>query len=544
MLERRAALALILVVAGAVGLALFLLFNRAERDLQAEAAEVFEAYAAAWEQWDTETMTALVDGDTEQLVEMHQQWAGVLGEHSVTVELAPAERQGAQADVDLTVTVDPEWSTPFEWRSHLTATIEDNQWTIGWDPSVLHPELRDGYRLDVVTEEGGRAPILGADDIELSGSGERHVIGIEPRRLDDPDRLRDTIARVLPEATDELDELLSERGLVPHWFYPLISLRPDRYEVVWDSLRPIEGVLVRTEAGRLPIEDEFARHIIGRVGEFTAEDLEELGPPYQAGDIGGLYGLERVLEDQLVGGESLSILIREPDEDIHVVLHEYSGDPAAPARTALDAQLQQAVENGLVGTQDAGVVMIEVETGAIRASASRPLDGYNRAWEGRYRLGGIVELLDPDATALRSDDWVQQLPLQATPGALVDDRSFSEASVLQVASAVAAAHSGTWRAPWLLEENATTDNTPLPGGDRRQVLEDATADALPEGANVDRLVGLSTSAPAASGADHGWFVGVRDGIAIAVLVENGGDGRTSAAPIAVRIFNELDALRG
>ena len=544
MRERWAALAVALVVAGAAGLALLVLFSRTERDFAAEAAAVLDAYTAAWEQWDTATMATLVSGDAGQLVAMHEQWHEVLGDAAVAITSGPVTDRSAQADVDVTVTVDPEWASAFSWDTHLTATLEDGTWTIAWRPSVLHPELRDGYRLDVVTTEGGRAPILGADDVELSGTGDRHVIGIEPRGVTDPDRLRGAFERVLPDALEDLEELLADRGLVPHWFYPVVTLRPERFEDVWDTLRPIDGVLVQTETGRLPLDDGFARHVIGRVGEFTAEDLEQLGPPYEPGDVGGLYGLERAFEDQLVGGEGVSILIREPDDDIHVTLHEYAGDPATPVRTTLDAQLQQAVENALVAVPNAAVVAVDVTSGAVRASASRPLDGYNRAWEGRYRMGGIVDLLDPDATALRSDDWVESMPLAASRGALVDDRRFAEASVLQVATAVAAAHEGSWFAPRILTDQEPAARVDLPGGDRQDVLVAATAEALPQGDEIARLVALATSAPAASGADHAWFVGVRDGIAIAVLVENGGDGRAVAAPIAVRIFSEYDVLRG
>ncbi|MDX1511923.1 MAG: NTF2-like N-terminal transpeptidase domain-containing protein [Nitriliruptorales bacterium] len=540
----RAGVAVALVVAGAAGLALWLLFSRTERDFAAEAAAVFDAYTTAWEQWDTQTMASLVSGDRDQLVAMHEQWRDTLGEATVSVTAGTVLRQGAQADLGITVTVDPDWASAFTWDSHLRAVLEDGDWQIAWTPSVLHPELRDGYRLDVVITEGGRAPILGTDDVQLSGSGERHVIGIEPRRLRQPERLRDAVARALPEALEDLEELLADDSLVPHWFHPFVTLRPERFEDAWDSLRPIDGVLVRTEDGRLPIEDGFARHVLGRVGELTAEDLEELGPPYSPGDHGGLYGLERVFEEQLVGGEGVSIVIREPDDDIHVILHEFAGDPATPVTTTLDAALQQAVENALVGVPNAAVVAIDIESGAIRASASRPLDGYNRAWEGRYRLGAIADLLDDNATALADDDWVATLSLPAVAGAIAEDHRFTEASVLQVATLVAAAHSGTWRAPSILADEETADPVMVPGGDRRQVLVDATPEALPAGTNVARLVALSTSAPAASGADHAWFVGVRDGIAIAVLVENGGVGRTRAAPIAVRVFSEYDALTG
>jgi cell division protein FtsI/penicillin-binding protein 2 len=64
------------------------------------------------------------------------------------------------------------------------------------------------------------------------------------------------------------------------------------------DLRELGNVLRRTSEGRTLLADGFAQHVVGRVDEATAEQLEELGPPYAAGDEVGQFGLEQVFEDR------------------------------------------------------------------------------------------------------------------------------------------------------------------------------------------------------------------------------------------------------
>jgi cell division protein FtsI/penicillin-binding protein 2 len=80
------------------------------------------------------------------------------------------------------------------------------------------------------------------------------------------------------------------------------------------------------------------------------------------------------------------------------VLASGQEDPSAPLRTTLDRTVQQAVENALTGVSDlAAVVVVDRETSAVRASASRPLEGYNRAWEARYAPGDAFLPVTTDA---------------------------------------------------------------------------------------------------------------------------------------------------
>ncbi len=120
------------------------------------------------------------------------------------------------------------------------------------------------------------------------------------------------------------------------------------------------------------------------------------------------------------------------------------------------------------------------------------------------------------------------------------------ATPLHMASVAAAAGSGRWRAPYLLADLDDGPSAPLAAGTRaplhalmRAVITEGTGRAA---AGVAGLAGKTGTAEFGSGTPlptHAWFIGFRNGISFAVLVEGGGVGGRVAAPIAARFAAAL-----
>ncbi len=120
------------------------------------------------------------------------------------------------------------------------------------------------------------------------------------------------------------------------------------------------------------------------------------------------------------------------------------------------------------------------------------------------------------------------------------------ATPLHMASVAAAAQSGTWRAPFLVpQEDAQPSSRiegealePLRALMRAVVLEGTGKSA----ASVPGLAGKTGTAEFGRGTPlptHAWFIGFRERVAFAVLVESGGTGGKIAAPIAARFAAAL-----
>ncbi len=120
------------------------------------------------------------------------------------------------------------------------------------------------------------------------------------------------------------------------------------------------------------------------------------------------------------------------------------------------------------------------------------------------------------------------------------------ATPLHMASVAAAAESGRWHAPYLVAELEGGPSASLAAGARapltalmRAVITEGTGRAA---AGVEGLAGKTGTAEFGSGTPlptHAWFIGFRNGIGFAVLVEGGGVGGRVAAPIAAKFAAAL-----
>ncbi|MDT3443736.1 MULTISPECIES: penicillin-binding transpeptidase domain-containing protein [unclassified Pseudofrankia] len=119
------------------------------------------------------------------------------------------------------------------------------------------------------------------------------------------------------------------------------------------------------------------------------------------------------------------------------------------------------------------------------------------------------------------------------------------ASPMQMASVAAAVASGTWRAPFVVGGPTRTNQLPpkiLPDlrAFMRAVITDGTAAGVPFPGEVFGKTGTAEYIDGNPPPTHAWFVGYRGPVAFAVLIENGGFGAESAAPVAAAFLNALD----
>ena len=123
------------------------------------------------------------------------------------------------------------------------------------------------------------------------------------------------------------------------------------------------------------------------------------------------------------------------------------------------------------------------------------------------------------------------------------------ASPLTMALVAAAAGSGTWHPPTLVDDPPQGAAAPPvavdPGIDAslhqlmRAVVTSGTGTAANVGNAVFGKTGTAEFGPGDPPATHAWFIGFRGDVAFAVLVEGGGVGGQVAAPIAAKFLHAL-----
>jgi hypothetical protein len=121
-----------------------------------------------------------------------------------------------------------------------------------------------------------------------------------------------------------------------------------------------------------------------------------------------------------------------------------------------------------------------------------------------------------------------------------------QASPIQMAAVAAAVASGTWRQPFVTG-SAPRSNTLPPGvlgplrDFMRAVVTEGTASGVPFTGLVFGKTGTAEYADGNPPPTDAWFVGYRGTVAFAVVIEDGGFGADSAAPVAARFLANLGA---
>ena len=348
-------------------------------------------------------VASVVRSGGDELTAAVEAFASGLEVTAWSVERGPVDVDGARATAPLTITLTTTTFGDVTWQTQVEATRRRGQWGLDVDGTAFHPDWREGRQVVVERTDVTRAPILDRDGQPLTLHGTARSIGVVPGRIVNEERLLEAWSATLPESLEDLQDTLARGDLQQDWYYPLVTVAADRYDDVWPQLRVVPGVISREADEATPTADTFASHVIGRVGRPTAEQAADLGVP--ADQSVGLNGLERVFEDQLVGSAEARALLVDPDGDEVAELATAQDDPSGPVGTTLDRVVQEAVENALSSiSSNAAVVVVDGADGAIRATASRPLSGYNRAWEGNYPPGDAF--LPVPAEALLAGDVV------------------------------------------------------------------------------------------------------------------------------------------
>jgi cell division protein FtsI/penicillin-binding protein 2 len=399
----------------------------AEPEPGEDAGATADAYLAAWSSNDLSTMASLVREPPEDFTDRHRQLIAALEPTSLEVtggELA--EPVDGRAEVPVTVGLElDDIAEPITWDTELVLLRNRGVWAVDWSMSTLHPELRPGWGFARTSTPVDREPILATDGTALAGGGPAVIIGFRPGSVTDPDALIRAFAAAIPGSEAAAERELTREDLNEDWFYEIVTVSQARAEAVSDQLRETMGVRTRQASGARALFDPgFARHVVGVVSDATAEQLEELGPDAEPGTQIAQFGLEATFDDQLTGSDVIQVGLRDQgDEDgeLRTVFGEGQRDPSTAVETTIDITVQRAIENALVGVEDpAAIVVVDGETGAIRGSASRPLEGFNRAFSGRYPPGSTFKLITVEALLATGVDPTDEVacPAETSVGGL------------------------------------------------------------------------------------------------------------------------------
>ena len=418
---------------------------------------------------------------------------------SVTVASVSRERSSATARLSFSWTFP---GVPESWAYQTEAKLskESGQWKTNWQPSIVQPQLDGTNRLTQRRLYPERGELLGEDGAAIVEDRTVFRIGIDKSKVSS-DKAKASAIRLAKVVKINAKAYAANVAAAGNDAFVLaIVLRMDAPDLPLGSrIRAIPGALsIRTSQMLAPTRD-FARPIIGTVGEATKEDIEKSGGAIVAGDQVGLTGLQKRYDAQMrgipgvrvrmvpakpTGGSTNPSPTPSPDAEAEpVVLFEVKPVPGKPLTTTLNVGLQKLAEKTLASTKPASaLVAIRPSTGAIVAAANGEGNrGQSLATVGRAPPGSTFKVVS--ALALLRAGLTPDSSISCPRTVTVNGRKFTNYSDYP------ANHRGTITFRTALAQSCNTAFI----GQRRKLDRSALADAAGSlGVGIDYDVGFSS----------------------------------------------------
>jgi len=307
-----------------------------------------------------------------------------------SVEVGQVDADGDAATARLKIN----WTfpgVPAPWVYETTARLlnEAGRWRTRWQPSIVQPELDDSNRLSQRRLYPKRGEVLGDGGVPIVSLRAVVRIGINKAAVS-PDQAASSaqrLAKIVGIDTKSYVARVKTAGSAA--FVEAIVFRSDAKDRPPDSkVRSVPGALAIEDQQPLGPSREFARPILGSVGEATKEIVDASGGTVVAGDQVGLSGLQGRYDAQLRGTPGIRVQLVErktAGSPSGSASPTPSSQPGPEPRTVFEVQpvagkrleitllpsLQRLAERTLSKTKPgSAIVAIRPSTGAILAAAN------------------------------------------------------------------------------------------------------------------------------------------------------------------------------
>ena len=287
--------------------------------------------------------------------------------------------------------------------------LEDGQWKLGWDESLILPELADGMRLAMDYQIPARGDIYDAEGEAMVNQTNAVALGIIPGQMSDKNSgtLITELSTLCTIDPDDIRDKIASSGL--DWYIPICEASVEEADRIL-ALNP--GGLVVTPYEARFYHQGLASQVVGYtqfISEETLDEYRRLG--YRGDERVGAAGIENWAEDSLAGQHGGSLYVVDPNSgQIVSRIADSDPQPASSVYLTIDSNLQYYAQQALTGFRGAVVVM-ERDTGRVLAMASSPGYDANLFEPTNYNNTLLTELLNDAETPLVNRATQGQYPL-------------------------------------------------------------------------------------------------------------------------------------
>ncbi|WP_306506772.1 penicillin-binding transpeptidase domain-containing protein [Corynebacterium sp.] len=342
---------------------------------------VAEQFLEDVETRNNEDLAALVDDPATATDTLDATFAGLQAE-GLDVELNGVDQEDARATAHYTVTWDLPRERTLSYDTSMALTRKDKDWTVRWQPSIVHPDLGAHQHLELRSIAPKRAGVVSSDGVELMSPGLQYRLVVDTDAVDDVRPLAAKISSALKQAHAD-DESIAEmdsgelaknlEGAEGSYSVAMFSdaqvgrLRP--------ALEGEKGIRFNEEPALVTRDAGLAPDILSRVRSMVSEEVDG------------------------TNGWSVSV-VNEHGAALSDV--EYHAPEAAPAvKVSLDYDVQRAAQEAVDqhSASEAMIVAMRPSTGEILAVAQTPEADKKGdiALAGQFPPGSVFKIITASA---------------------------------------------------------------------------------------------------------------------------------------------------
>jgi cell division protein FtsI/penicillin-binding protein 2 len=359
------------------------------------------AYFAAWAKQDWAAMQQLVSQPPADFTAVNKAAFTSLGVHQATFTPGTTVTSGSKATEPFTERLALTGVGTITISSTLNLVQNQGHWLVTWSPATIAPQLRAGDQLSVKKTWPARAPILGSGGTPLTTQGDVVTIGVEGSRIKNAPMVKTALVAAGATATQVSDAIAAAK-LHPTFFEPVFTVSKDRYNQLAPTIYPIPGTVFESGNARSALTPGLAAGVVGAVGPITAQELGQLGAPYDANSTVGQTGLEQADEKQLAGQPGATVSVVNANGTKVATVTTLAPHPGTPVTTTIDPATQHAAEAALAGEKkSAALVAVNATNGDVLATVSVNSAGFDQALDGHFPPGSTFKVITSTALITR-----------------------------------------------------------------------------------------------------------------------------------------------
>jgi len=259
----------------------------------------------------------------------------------------------------------------------LLAVVASGFWYVQIVQGAYYGELSENNRLRRLAIDAPRGVIYDRDGEPLVENTPSYNLLIDRSRAEDVEASLAYAARILGRSEEEMAGQLEKAKRGPDYQPVPIARNLTLPQVARISSTALEHPEFEIDVGHLRLYRHGSQtaHLLGYLGEVNEQELElskrDEGPEYEAGDMVGKKGIERIYDPALRGSDGQRAVVVDSRGRL---IQEFTRKQAVPGEAlhlTLDLDLQQAAER-LMRDKVGAVVALDPKTGAVLAMVSSP----------------------------------------------------------------------------------------------------------------------------------------------------------------------------